>query len=231
MICPYKIKATCPDPLWKNMPACEIGISPGNPAHQGDKLASILDWSRQKFPFSILNLSDTMYRHNFRAIGANEQEALTLSKKLGDDWLSQNNEILAQHKDHIRVYRWAEWQQQAAFNQVYDDLMAYIASSDPLRQALDADIQTFIARKVRQGQQLDSVKARLHSFNLITEEIACYILIGRSFRLARAYPSEDMESFAYMRRPETPETLKGFENIIHVELTLNRRHSVVSQAA
>lgn len=227
----YRIKATCPNHMWKHIATCEIGISPGNPAHEGEKLASILEWAQQKFPQSILTLSDTMYRHNFMAMGMHEQEAKEAGQKLGDDWLSRNNKIFTQYQDKIRIYRWSEWQQHGAFDHIYDDLMLYISSSEPLRQALNTDIQTFIARKTRQGQDIDLAKARMHSFNLITEEIACYILIGRHYKLARAYPSHDMESFAFLRRPETPAQLKGFENIIHVELTLNRRNIHLPQAA
>lgn len=228
---PYRIKATCPNPLWKHITTCEIGISPGNPAHKGDKLDSILDWAQEKFPHSILTLSDTMYRHNFMANGMSEKDALAAGKKLGDNWLSENRDILKRHENHIRIYRWAEWQQHQDFNRVYDDLMTYVSQSEPLRQALNTDIQAFIARKMRQGQNIDLAKARMHSFNLITEEIACYILIGRQYRLARAYPSHDMKSFAFLREPETPAPLKGFENITHVELTLNRRSSHMAQAA
>lgn len=220
---PYRIKATCADPLWKNISLCEIGISPGNPAHEGDKLASILDWAGEKFSSSILTLSDTMYRHNFMAMGENESAAHASGHALGDNWLKDNHDILQAHKDKIRLYRWAEWQEHPEFNQIYDDLMKYVAASDPLKQALNIDIQAFMARKMRQDQQFDFAKARFHSFNLITEEIACYILIGRHFRLARAYPSHDMQSFAFMRAPATPAELKGFENITHINLTLNRR--------
>lgn len=227
----YRIKATCADPLWRHMPVCEIGISPGNPSHDGDKLASILEWSNQKFQNSILTLSDTMYRHNFMASGAGEQEALELSQKMGDDWLARNDATLSRYKDRIRIYRWAEWQQHPDFEKVHDDLMQYISTSDPLKQALNNDIQAFIARKMRQGTFTDFAKTRLHSFNLITEEIACYILIGRHCRAARAYPSHDMQSFAFMRLPQTPPSLKGFENITHVELTLNRRGQSLQEAA
>lgn len=228
---PYRIKATCTDPLWRHMPVCEIGISPGNPSHDGDKLASILEWSSQKFQHSILTLSDTMYRHNFMASGSSEQEAQELSRKLGDDWLARNEAILSRYNERIRIYRWAEWQKHPDFDKTHNDLMQYISSSAPLRHALNNDIQAFIARKMRQGTLADFAKARLHSFNLITEEIVCYVLIGRHFRAARAYPSHDMQSFSFMRQPQTPPSLKGFENITHVELTLNRRNQNLQQAA
>ncbi len=228
---PYRIKGTCADPLWKHITTCEIGISPGNPAHEGDKLASILDWAGERFQSSILTLSDTMYRHNFMSLGHNEEESYKLGQALGENWLQNNAAILEAHKEKIRIYRWDQWKDHQDFPRIYDDLMAYIATSQPLRQALDADIQAFIARKIRQDQGLDMAKARMHSFNLITEEIACYILIGRHFQLARAYPSRDMQSFAFMRLPQTPAHLKGFENIKHVELTLNRRGQGIAQAA
>lgn len=227
----YRIKATCKDLDWRTMPVCEIGISPGNLCHEGEKLESILDWAAERFDHTLLTLSDTMYRHNFMAQNMSPASALSAAEKLGTDWLMRNHSILETYQRKMTLKRWDEWLLHPDFDKVHSHLMIYISECEPLRQALNLDIQSFMARKVRQGQNADLAKMRYHSFNLITEEIACYILMGRLGYYARAYPSHDMKSFSFMRRPDTPEALKGFENIAHVELTLNRRSPALKVAA
>lgn len=228
---PYKIKASCKQHNWRSFKQCELGISPGNAYHEGQKLESILAWATEHFDHCLLTLSDTMYRHNFMAQGLSADSALIASEKLGQNWLAQNQSALMPYLEKIKIKHWNEWLHHPDFEKTHNELMKYIAKSYDLKQALNLDIQSFMARKIRQGQMPDLVKMRYHSFNLITEEISCYILIGRSGSYARAYPSHDMHSFAFMRRPQTPVSLKGFENITHIELTLNRRAAPLQVAA
>lgn len=203
---------------------CEIGVSIGNPNHEGDKFQSIMDWADRRFEFCIITVSDTLHRHNLVGEGMEESEAYARSLEQGDIWLSQNVAALrsVEHAD-LRIKRWDEWLLHPDYESVHRMLVDYRDTNKGLQDALHQDIDNFLARKKRRGEDFDYDRVMRSSTEFLIEEIACYILIGRTYAALRVYPAKDMACFRYMRGGHVPEGLKGLELAPHLDLNFKRK--------
>lgn len=204
--------------------SCEIGISIGNPAHEGDKLKSILKWVDKRFENCIITLSDTLYRYTYMAQGMDEAQAYFTALREGELWLERNREAFKIF-DHalLQFDRWNKWLKHPDYPAVFQQLSTLYKQDGKLQNAFAKDVSAYISRCQKRGEDIDVAKASENSLAYLIEETACYILIGRAYEAWRAYPSRDMACFRYMRRPDIPENLKGIEKAPHLELNFKRK--------
>jgi len=222
----YRIKGHGKNPLWREKKICELGISPGNDVHDGDKLFSTMEWASRHFEEIVITLSDTLYRHNFKAEGLTDILAYKEGLHVGEKWLFKNRAILEQFKPSIKnIDRWDKWLLHPDFTQIYNDLLLYDESDEGFKASIGSDIENYINRKDRNDGHIQEDILRENCRLFLLEEIAAYILIGRTYNSAHIYPAHDMTTTKYMRLEKTPDNLKGIEKIAHVRITLNRRSS------
>lgn len=224
----YKIRV--PGGVHKTLSRGELGISPGHPSEEGEKLHSLLGWMCGHFEECYITLSDSLYRFNFRMNGQNDVKAYLNSLAMGERWLFRNKKVLDEYKGRITaINRWNEWIYHPDFETTLHDITQYYAENTSFNTAVNNDIQEFIKRKLGQGAEMDIAAATRYSLKYMLEEAACYILIGRTYRAARVYPSTDMESFAHLRQDCIPDPIKGLELAPHVRVILNSKTGTVEE--
>jgi hypothetical protein len=68
-----------------------IGVSVGSPKSEGSKMLAIAEWCRKRFPETEVIVADTLQRHY---LPGTVDEAWTVARAQGDEWLSRNAEAL-----------------------------------------------------------------------------------------------------------------------------------------
>ncbi|PJB71025.1 MAG: hypothetical protein CO093_06185 [Alphaproteobacteria bacterium CG_4_9_14_3_um_filter_47_13] len=228
----YRITPKGRDRHWQEYQICELGISPGNIAHEGDKFISILDWASRNFEKTIITLSDTLYRFNFQADGMDATQAYEESVRMGKQWLFRNRLVLERYSSSIQqINHWDEWRGHKDYDVLYGEIIKYYQNDNGFRLSLAKDIEKYMQRKEKHEIMGNSIAVQENCRLFLLEEIVCYLLIGHLYVAAHVYPAADMDCFQYMRLEKTPENLKGFEKITHVRIALNRKKSMLTEAA
>lgn len=220
----YKIKVK-QSPGWKNYNTCLVSISMGQAYHEGSKLDALLSWAAQNYPVKVLNISDTLHRHNLLRGGASENQAFQQAFALGNDWMRRNEDILKRHLPRFQhIHRWGDWTSHPDFSQIQEAITRFYEQNEMFRAAADIDIQSFVLRKESQGEETSIQQKKQSSFNYLMEEIAAYILMGRRYAANRVYPAKPLETFQYLRHASgIPESLKGMENSMCTRILCERR--------
>ncbi len=219
----YAIK-TSSERGWTDSQGCELGISLGNFNQEGDKFRSTIRWADKRFARCIITLSDTLYRYSLMCDGASEAAAYFQTRAKGDLWLERNHDALnAAERTEIIVQRWDEWLSHPAYKALHRELIAFRDEDSGLRTAFETDALNYISRRYNRHEAFDFERALHNSMAYLAEEIACYILIGRTYGALRVYPGEDMHCFHYMRTGAVPESLRGLEKAPHLKLGFRRK--------
>lgn len=230
----YKVSAASrhTDKRWKSKTIAEVGISYGQPFHEGRKFDSLLHWTARKFDKVFITLSDTLYRHNYEAEGHCPKVALNIARTYGDMWLARNKKFLNKYdKEQLSIIRWDTFRYHADFDNLYDDLMRFRLEDKGFQAAIAQDTQDYLHRNKDTIKGDDSFLHHRKSLDYVMEEIVVYTLIGREMKSARIYPGQDLESFKYMRQPHIPAHLKGLNQSPHVHLSFQRKASVAKEEA
>ena len=219
----YRVKVKN-SPGWENFDTCMVSISMGQLCHEGEKLEALLAWAVQNHRVRILNISDTLHRHNLARNGLSDQEAYQRAFALGNEWMQRNDETLKKHLPHFRhIHRWGDWLSHPDFKETERQFLKFYNECPDFKTAADSDIDGFVQRKENQGEKTDRLQKRESSFAYLMEELAAYTLIGRQYAANRVYPAKPLTTFQYLRRsPDVPESLKGMENFMCTRITLNR---------
>jgi tRNA-dependent cyclodipeptide synthase len=221
----YNVSASG-DGKWRRYKCGQVAISHGQPAHEGEKFEALLDWACRQFDEVVLNLSDTLYRHNLAAEGHNNFRAALMARTAGDEWLTRNGQVLNAYKDKIIAFhRWDDWLQHSDFPQVFASVTSLHGRDAGLRNAVAADAAEFLERRRKRGP-VDVESFLQGSAAYLLEEIAVYILIGRTYEPARIYPSKDLLCFEYMRRESIPASLRGIDMTTHVNVNFKKKRSL-----
>ncbi len=111
-------------------------ISVGQPYHEGPKLAAAVKWAKDNFQKQVIFLADTLQRYNMIMDGMDPEEAMRLSKRLGDEWLERNKDII----DGIEVYRWDQAVSGADYIVAKDQIDRFCNESIDAKDALEKAI-------------------------------------------------------------------------------------------
>lgn len=211
-------------PGWDRNPVGMVSISQNQASHEGAKLDALLEWGIGNHTDCILNISDTLHRHNLVRAGMAPEQALAAARALGDEWMERNAAILARHKDRFScIHRWNDWLFHADFAAVHDAVQDYFESVPAFREAALTDIQSFIGRKRNRGedQEYDDLYRSSHAYLL--EETAAYIIMSRTYAANRIYPAKPLLTFEYLRQaPDLPPVLRGMERAMCVRVLFKR---------
>lgn len=208
---------------WKSAEKGLISISQGQECHEGDKLDALLAWGIAEHAHCILNISDTLHRHNLIRQGAAPKEALRESQRLGDEWMLRNGETLQKYNSGFyRIHRWNDWLYHGDFSNLNHRVRDFYEYNDAFRAAAQADVNDFIGRK----EPEDGVgpdRAFESSLDYLLEETAAYIIMSRMYRANRIYPGKPLRTFEHLRiTPDIPLQLRGMEMSLCVHVTFKR---------
>lgn len=223
----YNISASG-DTRWRNCQRAMISISQGNRNLSGDKFEALISWAHNRFQEIIINVSDTLSRHNLIAEGYSEPLAESMAERHGNIWLKEHHHIIKQHKDKIiAIHRWNDWRQHSSYNEINDKIQRFYLDDIGLSKTVHDDCEMFLMRKIEQGYK-DIEHHRICSRNYLLEELAAYTIIGRQYKANRIYPSKDLKCFEYMRSSSSiPASLQGLELTTHIHVSFKKKGNSV----
>lgn len=231
MNCAYKIVVN-KSQGWNThgLDACSLDISMGNPNLTGQKFLALALWANERFQKCIVNLGDTLNRHNLPEYASSPFLATQLARKMGDEWLKQNDYALKCFTVPFAVERWDHWLGHPEFAHIHETLKGHYQKDVFFRSAIDSDILTFMRRNQTTPHRTHIREDQCRSYLL--EELAVYILKARENRLAQIYPASPLDSIRYLASSRTPEALRGYERTVYIRVDFKKRRSfVLSEAA
>lgn len=111
-------------------------ISVGQPYHEGAKLAAAVKWAKDNFQKQVIFLADTLQRYNMIMDGMDPDQAMDLSKRLGNEWLERNQEIIS----GIEVFRWDQAITGSDYIAAKDQIDRFCNESIEAKEALEKAI-------------------------------------------------------------------------------------------
>lgn len=199
-----------------------MGISLHSRNHQGDGLSAMVDWinCQGKFNHVRVGLSDTLNRFSYaRDCSVSLKAAYRAVAEKGDEWLSENLNILDRLTMPHDLVRWSHWldthtaeveRNRALFNQAYEEIPEFRAS-------VDADIFAFLAR-TNSDHSLDNID-RCRQY--LIEELAVYSVIFRERPATTVYPGKQLNCFAYMREEKPVDLPTAIGNTKFIRLGIH----------
>ncbi|MGE0279077.1 MAG: tRNA-dependent cyclodipeptide synthase [Rhizobiaceae bacterium] len=219
----YRVRVnSCPD--WVAYSSCTLGISVGQPYHEGGKFAATVEWAARHFEHIRVDVSDTLQRHRLIREGVRAEEAARASLREGDRWLARATPVLGACGKPYTITRWNEWLRHTEFPAVHQAYGRLAQSNAVLSGAVVADIDGFIARQVKHGESIaDTSAVRAASRAYLLEELAVITLQGRAQASARIYPGPELASFRAIRSSRVTDAPAGLERDYYVHVNLERR--------
>ena len=115
----------CPE--WVGYGRCTLGISVGQPNHEGGKFAATVEWAARHFEHIRVDVSDTLQRHRLMGAGASPVEAGRASRRAGDDWIMRALPVLSGGGRAYTVVRWDDWLRRRRFAALKTDANVVVA--------------------------------------------------------------------------------------------------------
>jgi tRNA-dependent cyclodipeptide synthase len=219
----------CPD--WVGYGVCTLGISVGQPYHEGEKFAATVEWAARHFEHIRVDVSDTLQRHRLIGEGASPAEAARASLRAGDRWIAEAMPVLTAGGRPFAIVRWDNWLRHPELPAVHAAYSRLAASDPVLNAAITGDIDDFIARQVRRCGPLPgdetAVGAMIRAY--LIEELAVITLQGAAERSARIYPGPELASFKAVRQGRVPGAPPGLDRDYYVHINLERRKAPAPQ--
>src|SRR5688572_7303473 len=178
----YRVRVnSCPD--WVAFTSCTLGISVGQPYHEGDKFAATVEWAARHFEQIRVDVSDTLQRHQLIGTGATSVQAANAALREGDRWMTRASPVLTACGRSYTFVRWNAWLQHPLFAEVHDAYSQLATSDAVLSAAVATDIEGFLARRASRGAAAPDMRLmRAASRAYLLEELAVITLQGREER-------------------------------------------------
>ncbi len=224
---------------WQSMDTCCLDVSLHNRYQEGLYLASTYEWINSRFKDCLVNLGDTLHRHNLRHRHPCMEQAHNEARKLGDEWLAKNEPCLSMLKIPYRIMRSDDWLADPDMEAVHEAIWEFYYTDCDFKAVVNRDIETFVARRT----DLPASVVRNASLAYLLEETAADILLGKRGGVAHLYPGGRHECYGYLaaNAEHIPEPLRGLENsafkrlspakisldpaqLLHLDLEQNRRY-------
>ncbi len=196
----YKIKAKPAASQTGAKTVC-LNISMNNTNQTGDKLLAMVQWVNENFEKCIVNVSDSLQRHNLQSQGLANDNAYKKSLELGNQWLKENKTILDQIQIPYKIVRWEHWLNLGKVKNLKTTLYALYQTSETFRSCVDTDISNWIAR---QGIETTS-KAYQNGLAFLLEEFAVHSYMAQreynlnNQKMVQAYPARQLYAEHYLR--------------------------------
>ena len=186
---PYKVclKNSVP---WHGASEARLHISVGKPAVEGGKLFAFCEWAAERFPHSVLVVSDTLQRFNvMRETLADECLAASMCRNSGDEWLRRNRVSISRLRN-VEILRWDDALAKSDTGMALTRLVEHYDADTGFRNALDAWVERFCSR--------------LESRGAVSAETA---KIARDY--SRAFLMEELAVFSWLCKPDGVDVYPG----------------------
>lgn len=185
---------------------CRMGISVGQPYHEGPKLQAAFEWAAPRFNRIVVSMADTLQRHN---IG--EPMAYALAREAGDAWLERNAGIIAMYQPTIQ--RWDEWISHPLYRTARNHVGAMYNSNAGFREDIN---RAALAFQEKRGTPVEKSK------NYLLEETAVFAIQQQCEPAADVYPGT-MDIWQRFKTDPTPDALQGLRARHFTRIGFERR--------
>ncbi|GAA0390038.1 hypothetical protein Acor_46630 [Acrocarpospora corrugata] len=173
-------------PDWRESEACHLLISVGQPYHEGEKLAAIVDWVNGRFRKCHVTVADTLYRHNLGALdGIGPELAHETAAQHGRAWARRNRPILVRLAMPVTLRRWDDWLTHPGYPAARAAVDRFLTVEPRFAALVDEHVGQILARVRARGTQVTS-SAGFREF--LVEELACMELFTGVLQAAEVYP-------------------------------------------
>ncbi|MEM8637545.1 MAG: tRNA-dependent cyclodipeptide synthase [Cyanobacteria bacterium P01_G01_bin.54] len=215
----YRLKSVSRDRGWQENDLAYIPISLGNKYHYGKRLSCLLGWVAKRHTKIVINISDSLYRHNFVSEGMSGRTAYANALQKGKEWRLEH-QLLFPEYNILKIHHWNDWLNHTSYLSLHQDILCLYKLDNEFKKQIDTDISNFSNRKIRYSKSNSTAIEQSKKFLL--EECACYILIGRTYRANRIYPGSTPNWLLYLRSSTVSEALQGCENLKNIHIKFKR---------
>lgn len=195
---------------WQSFKTASLDISLYNTHQQGLNLAGLCHWISQRYDDCIINLGDTLHRHNLRHVSSSVEEAHKLSVRLGDEWIAENEPYLKWLTIPHKIVRHDDWLHDPDFKAIHTGIWCFYNEDPDFQRIIKEDIETFTSRQDTSSPD----EIRKGALSYLLEELSADILLGRRMGVAHFYPAWRQKCYGHLvqRTQEIPDVLRGLEN-------------------
>lgn len=195
---------------WQAMATACLDISMHNKYQQGLYLAGACKWVSKRFGHCLVNIGDTLHRHNLRHLYPSAAQAHSAARSLGDRWLESNRSYLELLEIPYTILRSDDWLADPGFEPVHEALWSFYYEDPEFLPVVKTDIETFVTRR----SDLPPAIVRKASLYYLIEETAADILLGQRGGVAHLYPAGRHQCYGHLvqRAADLPPILRGLEN-------------------
>ncbi|WP_406684316.1 tRNA-dependent cyclodipeptide synthase [Seonamhaeicola sp. MEBiC1930] len=197
----YKIKAK-PAASQTGAKVCSLNISMNNDNQTGDKLKAMIEWVNANFDHCIVNVSDSLQRHNLISQGFSKDVAYKKAIALGDEWLATNDNILKQLTIPYEISRWDNWLGLTRVQKLQENLYKMYKTVKPFQACVNLDAQQWVARQLGTN---DNQQVLQNGVAFLLEEFAVHSHIAErewqkgNGKMVQAYPAKQLQSEDFLR--------------------------------
>lgn len=201
---------------WAKYPLLCLSVSLGKDQHEGEDLRAALRFIASTGKPWILDLADTLQRHNLVAEGIAMQAAHDKTRRGGDAWIVRYEPDFAAMPFAPLIIRTDQMLKDPRFPPVRDAIMRAHDTDSCFRDAVAEDAKQFTGRALGRVKQ--------SSYDFIFEECTVETLIGRDYQACRLYPSTELLALQYLRR-HADRITPGYERMGYTRFSLESRHA------
>ncbi|KXX68775.1 hypothetical protein [Flammeovirga sp. SJP92] len=198
---------------------CIIPISLSNPNHYNEKFELIINWASQNYSEIVMNLADSLYRHNYLKEDLDYQRARKIAYEKGNSWIDTHKTTLNRYAIN-QINRWDKWLEDEDFISNLETIDQEYEKNDLFRSTIDYEVDVYLKRKIRESQSTDFIKTQ--SIKFLLEEAAVYPIIGKYYKADRIYPSKTPEWMKYVQEKMNFKNTNGMQNLNFIRLFLYR---------
>jgi hypothetical protein len=158
-------------------PTAQLTISVGQSMHEGERLIATVSLVNKAFSHCTIMIDDSIQWHTLSL--ADPQAApdalIEAAIAAGDDYLARNKATFARYFTiPYRIIRWRDWHGSLKWQLAIQNMQTAYDSNTVLKQAIDNNVQTFLARyeKNQAGDKYDRAHAVKMCTKYLIEECA-----------------------------------------------------------
>jgi tRNA-dependent cyclodipeptide synthase len=198
---------------WPRTETCLLGISVGQPYHEGEKFRETLRWVSRCFARLHVWVADTLQRHNLLyqyAPGSgmfSPAEAECLSRLAGEEWIARNAGAFSECLTvPCSLSRWDDWLNDPRYPDLRRRLGDLYDASSAFAQAVYTDAERYLASVAQRAQIADPTFATGQCVAYILEECSIIPLVNQDHSGVDVYPGSELQSVRYLRgHPSIPD--------------------------
>lgn len=195
--------------------SCALGISVGQPAHEGDKFAATINTVNNNFRECMIMVCDSLQRYSISAhTDKSIAELHNQANILGEQWVARNKKIIDKLTIPHEIIRWDSWLHHPLFADAQKKINDLYLHDSVFKKALYDAAEDFAVRAQRRflGDHCGYNKVFDASTLYLKEECAVILLWAAEENIDfEIYPGSRVKAMEYVYKklilPEYGETL------------------------